>query len=154
MKKKTLFAAFLFLSLAAVNAQSYFGSKFFEDQNNQPKTDFKVNKTFDENGNLVRYDSVYTYSYSSSNISKAEFDSIVNTFRTNPFFDDFFSVSPFYNHFVEPKTKSGIIPDNFFEQICKEQIKAYQKMLKEMEANSSQNQQKEIQKINYKTTEI
>jgi hypothetical protein len=33
---------------------------------NKPKVEIKVNKVYDENGNVIEYDSVYTWSYSNS----------------------------------------------------------------------------------------
>lgn len=36
-----------------------------ETKNNSPKEDIKVNKKFDEQGNLIQYDSTYTYNWSS-----------------------------------------------------------------------------------------
>ncbi len=95
---------------------------------NAPQTDIKVKREYDENGNLIRYDSVYTSYYSSSgdsiqieqflqNMEKqfnqswpfkydfftgydSNFDSIINQyFYNNPFFDDPFFNSPgFYGH--------------------------------------------------------
>lgn len=41
---------------------------------NKPKENIKVNKKYDENGNLIEYDSVYSYSYSYSG----------NDFNINP----------------------------------------------------------------------
>lgn len=39
-----------------------------QNGNPQPKTDIKVRKQFDDRGQLMRYDSVYTWSYSSGNL--------------------------------------------------------------------------------------
>lgn len=67
---------------------------------NQPKEDIKVNKEYDKDGNLIRYDSTYTYYYSNIDGNKAAGDSIFNNFRsmfenrypfsTKPYFDDLF----------------------------------------------------------------
>jgi hypothetical protein len=48
---------------------------------NQPKEDVRVNKEYDKNGNLIRYDSTYTYYYSNIDGNKAKADSIFNNFR-------------------------------------------------------------------------
>ena len=65
----------------------------------QPKTDIRVDKKYDENGNLIRYDSTYSYYY--SNIQKDTIlrDSIFNNFRNH--LDGFynFSSDPFFNDF-------------------------------------------------------
>ncbi len=43
---------------------------------NQPKEDIKVNKEYDENGYLIRYDSTYTYYYSNIEGDEIVADSI------------------------------------------------------------------------------
>ena len=67
---------------------------------NEPKEDIKVNKEYDEDGNLVRYDSVYTYSYSNSTNGSVQNDSLMAelrkrinsqfSFSSSNMFDDFF----------------------------------------------------------------
>jgi hypothetical protein len=83
MKKVMLF---LFVAILATscNAQdtenSPKKSSDLEIQNDtllKPKGNWKVNKEVDENGNIVRYDSIYSWS-SSGNIKGMENDSIFN----------------------------------------------------------------------------
>ncbi|MFZ4399489.1 MAG: hypothetical protein ACOYO1_05595 [Bacteroidales bacterium] len=66
----------------------------------QPKVDIKVNKKFDENGNLVQYDSTYSEVYASpdANIQFFNFDNdslfsqLKQKMNSNNFFnDDFFN---------------------------------------------------------------
>lgn len=87
---------------------------------NYPKEDIKVNKEYDKDGNLIRYDSTYTYYYSNIDRNKTVGDSIFNNFRsmfedrypfsTKPYFDnlffqdsllhyDFYKKDFFYNRF-------------------------------------------------------
>ncbi len=88
---------------------------------NRPKVNVKVNKVYDENGNLIRYDSVYEWSYSSGsgNIQlNVHPDSLFKAFK--PWFDeqidmnslpvpgDFFSDSTMFKDFFNNK--------DFFEQ--------------------------------------
>jgi len=48
---------------------------------NKPKIQVKVNKVYDKNGNIVRYDSTYTWSYSSDNNGrKIDVDSLMSRF--------------------------------------------------------------------------
>ena len=73
-----------------------------------PKPDIKwdVQRHFDENGNLLRYDSTYSWSWSNKNFNKTDLDSLFERFGEFPFpgeflgqeffegfdgFDDFFS---------------------------------------------------------------
>jgi hypothetical protein len=48
---------------------------------NQPTEDIKVYKEYDKNGNLIRFDSTYSYYYSNIDGNKAKGDSIFNKFR-------------------------------------------------------------------------
>lgn len=71
-----------------------------------PKENIQVNKVYDENGNLTRYDSIYSYSYSSSGKMNDSLKTVFERYFKNKqvmpdhFFDDFFkkdSVSGKYN---------------------------------------------------------
>jgi hypothetical protein len=56
----------------------------------EPKGSWKVDKEFDENGNLIRYDSIYSWSSESKfdNLSPSDRDSIMQTFKSR-FFRNF-----------------------------------------------------------------
>ena len=82
----------------------------------EPKTDIKVEKEYDEKGNLIRYDSTYSsfYNYSSTDIN--ELDSIMNRFRSNvwsPFASDFPSLNGFENHLFQDF--NNLFDDKFFD---------------------------------------
>ena len=53
----------------------------------QPKGTWKVDKEFDENGNLIRYDSVYSWSSNDKfdNLSLSDKDSLMQSFRSRFF---------------------------------------------------------------------
>jgi hypothetical protein len=59
-------------------------------QNVEPKVDIKVNKKYDEQGNLIGYDSTYTWSYSTiqGDSANVNADSVFSEFR--PLFDEHF----------------------------------------------------------------
>ena len=67
---------------------------------NQPHTDIKVNKEYDEDGNVIRYDSTYSYYYSNIDGDSLLEDSIISNFKnyfntnfgfpSSTFFDEFF----------------------------------------------------------------
>ena len=66
------------------------------DSINPSEEKIKVNKVFDEHGNLIRYDSIYSYSSSNYNMDTKKMDSLMKQFFPNrgtmPFkepFDDF-----------------------------------------------------------------
>jgi hypothetical protein len=65
-----------------------------------PQTNIKVDKRYDDKGNLVKYDSTYSYYYSNVKDNTNLKDSIFNNFKqqfnknysfsSNPYFNDFF----------------------------------------------------------------
>jgi hypothetical protein len=74
---------------------------------NQPKIDIKVNKKYDESGNLIQYDSSYSIIYSSPNsdIQYFNFDNdslfmkFKNNMNINDFFNNDFFTDDFFNQF-------------------------------------------------------
>ncbi|MDV7187088.1 hypothetical protein R3X25_07325 [Lutibacter sp. TH_r2] len=78
----------------------------------QPRGTWKVDKEFDENGNLIRYDSIYSWSSNNKfdNFSNLDKDSLMQSFKSRFFtgfsqfenqgFEDIFSQdSLFSNHY-------------------------------------------------------
>ena len=53
----------------------------------QPKGTWKVDKEFDENGNLIRYDSIYSWSSNGKfdNLSMSDKDSLIQSFKSRFF---------------------------------------------------------------------
>ena len=79
---------------------------------NQPKINYKVNKQYDENGNLIAYDSVYTYSYSSQDGDGSiifDSDSGMNVFGNMNMPFDMFNNDIFKRFF---KSDSSMFPNN------------------------------------------
>lgn len=70
----------------------------------EPKIDYKVNKEYDENGNLIRLDSTYSYYY--SNIDK---DAMIN--------DSIFR--KFNQHFNLNNPLNSSLYDELFTQLSK-----------------------------------
>jgi hypothetical protein len=90
-------------------------------KNTLPKENVKVNRQYDKDGNLIRYDSVYTYYYSNINNNGPAEDSILANFKqmfeetypfsSEPYFDnlffedslmqyDFYKKNFFYDRFM------------------------------------------------------
>jgi hypothetical protein len=86
-----------------------------EKKANSPKEDIKVNREYDEQGNLIRFDSTYTYNWSGDSTFLNEklhgkFDHFLDnhskflndsSFISDPFFDDF-DHDDFDQLFAEP----------------------------------------------------
>lgn len=67
------------------------------DEKNVPQSNITVNKEYDENGNLIRYDSTYSWSYSNIRNDTLVNDTII--YGNKEFFDrkDFFPDIPFFD---------------------------------------------------------
>lgn len=78
---------------------------------NEPQGAWKVDKEFDENGNLIRYDSIYSWSSNNTynNLSSSDRDSLIQSFKSNFFksfsgfknngFDDVFSKDSLFSNY-------------------------------------------------------
>jgi hypothetical protein len=78
----------------------------------QPKVNWKVNKQYDDKGNLISYDSTYTWTYSRKNSKDVSIniDSVMTAFRTqfNMQFPSFFNRS-----FGEPVWSDSLLYNDF-----------------------------------------
>ncbi len=92
--KKILLAALLLVAFTGCQAQETGSRKNFASINDtaahqKPQVTSKVNKRYDDSGNLVGYDSTYSWSYSSTGKDDdINADSLINAFRKQ-FDDDF-----------------------------------------------------------------
>lgn len=110
MKKYFLLLTLALLSISC-NGQE---NKIVE----KPKGSWKVDKEFDENGNLIRYDSIYSWSSNNKfdNLSSMAKDSFMQSFKSN-FFTNFseFENKGFENIFSQDSLFSKhFFNDNFF----------------------------------------
>ncbi|MEH1008361.1 MULTISPECIES: hypothetical protein [unclassified Winogradskyella] len=111
-----------------------------------PKGSWKVDKEFDENGNLIRYDSIYSWSSSNmyNDLSPMDRDSLIESFRSRFFtnfsqfedqgFEDIFSQdSLFSNRFFNDDFfgssfgKDFMNIDKIREQMLKRQMEFLEK---------------------------
>jgi hypothetical protein len=95
------------------NCQGQSGDKNKSQSADKPETNFKVNKVYDKNGNLVRYDSTYSSYYSNVKGNKNMRDSIFNDFKIN--FNKRFSFSnePYFNKFF---FEDSVINSDFYNK--------------------------------------
>ncbi|MEL4306555.1 hypothetical protein [Joostella sp. CR20] len=120
MKKTVLFCSLLMMiSCTAQEKNNETSSE--EISKNKPNERWTVNKEVDENGNVIRMDSTYVWSYSSndSHFTDKQMDSIMQGFQSKfsaNLFDDFMSFDNdtifqmpfshdriFQNEFLDPK---------------------------------------------------
>lgn len=139
---------FLFVAILATscNAQDTENSsknssdlEIQKDSLQKPKGNWKVNKELDENGNIIRYDSIYSWS-SSGNIKGIESDSIINQMRS--MMQKRFSMlqSPNLNGFADqdsimkPFFSDDFFKDDFFSNRMPSGFPNMDDVMKQMEA--------------------
>ena len=114
--KKLLFILPVIMLTTGCNAQHQQNEKQLKDvvatQDNKPQVSWKVNKKYDEKGNLIGYDSTYTWTYSSKGKTHSvQTDSVMAAFReqfnaqfpaifNKSFGDPIWSDSLFYRDFA------------------------------------------------------
>ncbi len=106
----------------------------------EPKIDYKVNKEYDENGNLIKYDSIYTYYYSNVDKNAMLNDSIfkkfdehfkgLDQFNNDSFFKDFFNQENF--------NEDDFFSEDFFSGNLGRNQEMMQKMMKRMDSLKNQ----------------
>jgi len=153
MKAKGLILGMLTVLFFSCNAQMNRvnnDSQLNHSGNNKPQTNIKVNKVYDKDGNLVKYDSVYTYFYSNMNNDSVAQDSMFGNFSNefynqlpninrnffdNQFFNDTSFLKDFYNN-------------DFFSNRFHNNMDMMDKMFQHMDSikNSFYNQQYQQQK--------
>jgi len=90
----------LSVALISCNGQTKKEKSSGGDPSGNPQTSIKVDKKYDSNGNLIKYDSTYSYYYSNIQNKENLMDSVFNNFKSefnqkyffsrNPYFDDLF----------------------------------------------------------------
>ncbi|WP_405291597.1 hypothetical protein [Algibacter sp. Ld11] len=86
MKKCVLLLAVALLSVNC-NGQKNEDKKVEITEIEKPKGSWKVDKEFDENGNLIKYDSIYSWSSSNNmeGLSPIDRDSLMQSFKSKFF---------------------------------------------------------------------
>jgi hypothetical protein len=81
-----------------------------------PRPTIKVNKEYDKDGNLIRYDSTYSYYYSNSGKNLLMSDSVFNAFKDHFNQSYFFSNEPYFEQFFfdDSLMMSDFYKDDFF----------------------------------------
>jgi len=137
--KPVVFMTFLMMASIGCNGQEntkkYNYNKVDTATTNQPQISWKVNKEIDSNGNIIRYDSTYVWSYTNKgaheqvkvdsvmNMFKNRFDSQFNNVFRQSFGAPVWSDSLFYRKFTDPEyfrhkwKNSELDMDNFILQM-------------------------------------
>jgi hypothetical protein len=137
MKKMILIAGLLLLSVIVFAKNKQDTVKYTKPQN--PKVQVKVNKVYDQHGNLIRYDSTYSWSYHHESEGKQiDVDSVFRKFL--PYFRQNFPKSDFQsmqNHFLDFPDSAMILDffnnKAFFDQY-QGQLFDFQQQIHEMDS--------------------
>ncbi len=136
MKKLAMFLFLLFLTIGC-NAQENNAQnkeKIVKDKN-IPKTNIVVNKEYDKNGNLIRYDSTYTSVYTNIEGDSTLADSILTNFK-GKVFNSFPDIKqPFWNDmfFEDSLLSYDFYKDDFFTKRFEMNMKKFEKLFKEVD---------------------
>jgi hypothetical protein len=83
-----------------------------KDNNNQPDVKIDVKKQYDEKGNMVIYDSIYSWSWS-GNPDDMDIDSLMNKFRHHLEIYNYYDGDIFPHSFILPQFPD-VNPESFF----------------------------------------
>jgi len=98
MIRMGLIAIALSVTLISCNGQT--NNKSENDKSTaKPQTNIKVDKQYDSNGNLIKYDSSYSYYYSNIKDDNKQRDSILSNFKSQFNMKYSFSTDPYFNDF-------------------------------------------------------
>lgn len=135
MKRFWLFSIIVASIFSSCNAQTGKDNSV-TDTLNTPNSNIKVNKVYDDNGNLISYDSTYTYFYSNIGDNSAMNDSIFNEFKNQfniaypfsnkDFFDDLF--------FEDSLLKYDFFRNDFFTERFRKNFEKMDKLFFEMDS--------------------
>ena len=97
MQKLIISFVILLIGLSGCSGQKT-DDNLSKNNSNKPLTDIKVNKEYDKDGNLIRFDSTYSYYYSNVENDTILKDSIFNNFKN--YFNEMYNFSndPFFNN--------------------------------------------------------
>jgi len=135
MKRTVIFSVLFSLIIISCNGQKN-ENAINKAKENQPKTNIQVNKEYDESGNLIKYDSTYSYYY--SNIENDIFlrDSIINQFKESFGTQYLFSRDPFFNDFFfrDSLLNSDFYTKDFFLNRFQNNTKQMNQLFMEMDS--------------------
>ena len=101
-----------------------------------PKTNIKVNKEYDKDGNLIKYDSTYSYFYSNMGTDSHIRDSVFNEFMKK--FNEQYSFpdTSFFNNvfFQDSLLKYDFFKNDFFIERFRHNQKQVEKIFNEMDS--------------------
>jgi hypothetical protein len=133
-----LVAVLLTVGLSSCNGQER--KKTVMKDQNKPQTNIKVIKKYDKNGNLVKYDSTYSYYYSNMKNDSIVRDSAVTQFKR--YFNNKykFSEEPFFKDlfFQDSLLKYDFYNKDFFTKRFRNNMDKMDKLFEQMDSLKNQ----------------
>jgi len=138
MMRFMLVAVLLTIGLASCNGQER--KKTVMKDQNKPQTDIKVTRKYDKNGNLVKYDSLYSSYYSNFQNDSIMRDSAVAQFKRYFKGKYKFSEEPFFNDlfFQDSLLKYDFYRKDFFSNRFKNNMDKMDKLFEQMDSLKNQ----------------
>ncbi len=140
MKRIIFFVVMFAMIFSSCEAQKKEKEKNSDNIKTAPKTNIIVNKEYDDNGNLIKYDSTYTYYYSNIEGNPELKDSILNQFK-NTFNDKyFFSDEPFFDNlfFNDSLLMYDFYKEDFFTKRFNDNMKMMEQLFMQMDSVKNQ----------------
>ena len=132
MKAKMLILVFTFFGLASCSSQEVKSDKKIASKD-KPHEEYKVNRKYDEHGNLIEFDSTYTSYYSNFKGDTLNVDSIMRNFGM--YFDRHFSAINSDNMFgIDSVFNRDFFSDNYFEKQFSHQDELMRNMMRDMDS--------------------
>lgn len=105
------------------------------EKNNQPDVHVNVNRELDKDGNVIRYDSTYSWSWSSDGSQPIPENLFNDSSRLGSFDKNMFFNDPFFNPFGSDSTLNPSLNDPFFnnfENQMQEMMQRQRQMMDEL----------------------
>ena len=136
--KRIAFGIVLLLLICSCSSEKINGQQEIKDSltTNEPQTKIIVNKEYDENGNLIKFDSTYSYYYSNIENDSTFGDSSYSLFQED-FFNSFPSIQkPFLNDmfFEDSLLTYDFYKDDFFSNRFRFNRQRFDKLFEEMDS--------------------
>ncbi len=136
--QKTILGILFFLLVGSCSSEKTNGQQKIEDslKVNKPQTKIIVNKEYDESGNLVKFDSSYSYFYSSLDSDSTFGDSSYSLFQKD-FFNSFPNIQkPFLTDifFEDSLLNYDFYKDDFFSNRFRFNRQSFDKLFEKMDS--------------------
>lgn len=155
MKKLRLMTMLLTFLLVSCNGQIKSEKQGQQQDTIKPEIDISVHKEYDEQGNLISIDSIYSYFYSNIKNDSLLEKEIFNNFKLD-FNSRFKSIDSLFmkDFFIEAPFKlNDFYTEEYFQNHYKEHQKRIENLYKQMDSLKNRyylKQQENIEKINNK----